>query len=530
MKKILVLIPLVATLAMAQEHPAAVRHELDRVDAVVSSKSGAPFQATWSSLAGYRTPEWFRDAKFGIFVHWGVYSVPAFGNEWYPRNMYLKGSPEFEHHRAVYGMQDKFGYKDFIPQFTADHFDADAWASLFQEAGARYVVEVAEHCDGFPMYASAMTDWNAAKMGPKRDVVSEVAKAVRGHGLHFGVSSHRAEHWWWYNGGMHFPSDVQDSRYAAIYGPAQPVALPGQEGGGDSNSYPDPVHLERWLPPSKEFLDDWLARSAELVDKYHPELIYLDWWINQPSFAPYLQKFAAYYYDESQKSGVGPVLTYKEYAMPENAAMLDIERGKLDQLRLVPWQSDTSVSIKSWGYVSGDHYRTARSLIGDLVDIVSKNGNLLLNVGPRADGTIPDEARAVLLQIGAWLKVNGEAIYGTRPWKFFGEGTTKVATGSMQENTGEPFTNADIRFTAHGETLYAIALGRPEENSFVIHTLYKGTPYLPAPVAEVMLLGAAAPVKWEQGEHGLAIHLPAGAAEEAAYVFRIRYAGADGAR
>ena len=241
-------------------------------------------------------------------------------------------------------------------------------------------------------------------------------------------------------------SDVKDARYAGIYGPAAPLTLPADHVAGA----PNPSHLERWLPPSRAFLEDWLARSTELVDKYHPEFIYFDWWINQPAFAPYLKRMAAYYYDQAAARKQGPVLTYKHEAFPANAALLDIERGKLDALRLQPWQSDTSVSIKSWGYVRDDDYRTAGSLLTDLIDVVSKNGNLLLNVGPRSDGTIAAEIQDVLLQMGAWLGVNGEGLYGTRPWVLYGEGPTNAPAG--REEVNRSYTPADLRFTIKGDT------------------------------------------------------------------------------
>jgi alpha-L-fucosidase len=250
-------------------HAQAERSQLARVGA--GTQTG-PFRANWDSLAAYRVPDWFRDAKFGIFIHWGVYSVPAFGNEWYSRNMYVQGSPAFAHHAATYGPQSKFGYKDFIPMFRAEHFDAKDWVDLFAEAGARYVVPVAEHCDGFAMYDSSLTDWDAAKMGPHGDIVGELAAATHRQGLHFGVSSHRAEHWWWYGAGMTFDSDVRDPRYAGLYGPAKPMALSGDAAAKE----PDPDHLERWLPPDPAFLNDWLARSSELVDKYHPDFRLVD--------------------------------------------------------------------------------------------------------------------------------------------------------------------------------------------------------------------------------------------------------------
>jgi alpha-L-fucosidase len=499
--------------AYAQQTPMNVQRQLARVDA--AARTG-PFRADWDSLAGYRVPDWFRDAKFGIFMHWGVYSVPAFGNEWYSRNMYVEGSAAFKHHIATYGPQSKFGYKDFIPMFRAEHFDANAWLDLFAQAGARYVVPVAEHCDGFAMYDSSLTDWDAAKMGPKRDVVGELEAATRSHGLHFGVSSHRAEHWWWYDGGMKFDSDVRDPRYAGLYGPAQPMALPGE----DDSKEPDPDHLERWLPPDKAFLDDWLARSTEIVTKYHPDFLYFDWWIGQPAFQPYLQRFAAYYYDAAASRRQGVVLTYKGYDFPENAATLDIERGKLDTLRLLPWQTDTSVSIHSWGYANNDEYRSAKSLVDELIDVVSKNGNLLLNVGPKSDGTIPEQARAILLEMGAWLKTNGEAIYGSRPWLVYGEGPTKV-TGTAKNSDQQQFTAEDIRFTTHNGALYAIALGWPADNELRIRSLARGLPYLKGPVCGVKMLGSDESLSWRQESDGLHIELPKQRPDEPAWTFRI---------
>jgi alpha-L-fucosidase len=315
---------------------------------------------------------------------------------------------------------------------------------------------------------------------------------------------------------MKFDSDVRDPRYAGLYGPAQPMALPGD----DDSKEPDPDHLERWLPPNKAFLDDWLARSSELVTKYHPDFLYFDWWIGQPAFQPYLQRFAAYYYDEAADRRQGVVLTYKGYDFPENAATLDIERGKLDTLRLLPWQTDTSVSIHSWGYANNDEYRSAKSLIDELGDVVSKNGNLLLNVGPKSDGTIPDQARAILLEMGAWLKTNGEAIYGSRPWLVYGEGPTKVS-GTAKNSDQQEFTAEDIRFTTHNGALYAIALGWPASGDLRIRSLARGMPYLKGPVCEVKLLGSDDPVSWRQEPDGLHIELPTQRPNEPAWTFRM---------
>lgn len=460
-----------------------------------------PFKPTWNSLEGYRAPRWFRNAKFGIFIHWGVFSVPAFQNEWYSRNMYVKGSLAYEYQRAVYGPQSGFGYKNFIPKFTMSKFDPKAWAALFKRAGARYVVPVAEHSDGFAEYDCKFTLWNSVRMGPKQDLVGELEKAVHADGMRFGVSSHRAGHWWWFNPGTKYPSDVDDPRYAGLYGPAEPMGLPGSHSPGE----PNPAQLQDWRPPSKAFLQDWLARSTELVDEYHPDLLYFDWWIDQPAFAPYLKRMAAYYYNAAAAHHQSVVLTYKMRAFPPGAAVLDIERGKLNSLRLRPWQTGTSVSLDSWGYVRDDHYRTARSLLTDLIDIVSKNGNMLLNIGPRANGTIPAKVRHILLRMGAWLKVNGQAIYGTRPWVLYGEGPTSAPKG---RDAGQRYTPADIRFTQKHGVLYALGLARPSDGKVLIRVLYAATPYLPGPIAHVSLLGDAAPVRWRQTADGLAVRLP----------------------
>ena len=530
MKAFLLTLTLVATTtAPAQDaHKAAIKRELTRIKAeTASTNRNTPYKANWVSLAKYQTPEWFRDAKFGIFIHWGIFSVPAFGNEWYSRNMYVPGNAAFKHHVATYGPQVSFGYKDFIPMFKAERFDPNAWIDLFVQAGAKYVVPVAEHCDGFAMYASDITPWNAVAMGPKRDVIGELAKATRARGLKFGVSSHTAEHWWWYGTGRTFASDVRDETplTAEFYGPAASMNLPGPDGSHGDEKEPDPDHLEQWLAPNQAWLDNWLARSAELVDKYNPDFFYFDWWIGQPAYKPNLQKFAAYYYDRSAERHQQPVLTYKEESMPANTATLDIERGKLDTLRLLPWQTDTSVSIGSWGFVENDTYRTAESLIQQLMDTVSKNGNLMLNVGPKSDGTIPDRARTILLQMGAWLKVNGEAVYATRPFTVFGEGPTKASGNPTKMNSDiQIYTPQDVRYTVSHDatTLYATELGWPSSHELTLHTLYKGNPYLSAPVCTVSLLGSSGEVPFEVEADGLHLTLPDHAPQEGiAYVFRM---------
>ncbi len=509
--------------ASAQEaedgYESRLREQLGQVDASIAS---GRFKDDWESLRQFRYPEWFRDAKFGIFIHWGPYSVPAFANEWYSRNMYSPGNPAYVYHRNVYGPQSEFGYKDFIPMFRAEHFDADEWMDLFVRAGARYVVPVAEHCDGFAMYATDFSEWDASEMGPKRDVLAELARAARERDLHFGLSSHRAEHWWWYYVGRTFESDVNDPRFAGLYGPAAPMGLPADP----PASYPNPSHLQLWMPPDRAFLDDWLARTSELVDKYHPKLIYLDWWTAAPLFEPYMRKFAAYYYGEAEQKDFGEVaIAYKGGQFAEGTALFDIERGMRDRMSLTPWQSDTSVSIRSWGYVQDDSYRTAKSLIGDLIDIVSKNGNLLLNVGPRADGVIPEEATNVLLEMGAWLEVNGEAIYGSRPFLYFGEGPTRArserAPGETEHAATRSYTPEDFRFTTKDGALYAFGLQYPDDGRAVIKTLYAGTPYLERPIRAIELLGRGK-VRWSQTPEFLEVRLPE-ARDDMPYTLKITF-------
>lgn len=474
-----------------------------------------PYRPDWESLQKYEAPDWYRDAKFGIFIHWGAYSVPAFGSEWYPRMMYVKGSAEYKHHIETYGTQDKFGYKDFIPLFKAEHFDPAAWAELFKKAGAKYVVPVAEHHDGFAMYDSSLSDWTVAKMGPHRDTTGELGKAVRAAGLHFGVSSHRVEHNFFLGPGREIPSDVNDPQYAMLYGPAHKWML---------NSGGTPLNND-FTYVSQAWANDWLARSADLVEKYHPDIVYFDWWIGQALIRPNLTRFAAFYYNSSLKYGdhVG-VINFKDYAMQNHSAVLDIERGQLGDLRTLPWQTDTSVSNKSWGYINDDTFKSPEFIVHQLVDIVSKNGNLLLNIGPRSDGTIPDEVQKVLLEVGAWLDVNGEAIYGTRPWRIYGEGPTKVAAGSFHDTDTLKYTAGDFRFTTKGDVLYVIGLAWPENGEVIIHSLALTAGSDRA--KSVTLLGSDAKVQFDQRADGLHVLLPAQPPAKYAYAMRLSFTGA----
>jgi alpha-L-fucosidase len=449
-----------------------------------------PFAPSWSSLQHYSVPTWFRDAKFGLFIHWGVYAVPAFANEWYSRNMYQPGSREFLHHRETYGEQTRFGYKDFIPRFTAPQFDARKWAELFRRAGARYIVPVAEHHEGFQMYDSALSRWNALQMGPRRDVLGELRAAFADAGLIFGASSHRAEHFWFMDGGRLFDSDVQDEAFRDFYGPAQPGPK---------------EHFDRdECPPDAAFVDDWQRRTQELIDAYRPRVLYFDWWIQQRKFEPALREIAAYYYNRAAEWGTEVVINYKVLGFAKGAAVFGVERGQLSGIQAEPWQTDTSISRSSWCHVEGQEFKPARELITELIDIVSKNGCLLLNVGPRADGSIDPEEERILLEIGAWLAQNGEALYGSRPFRCFGEGPTRAVEGQFSEGKRAGYAPEDLRFTRGAECVYVFALVPPADGELCITAL--GSSAGPERVERVERLGGGA-LQWRRDPDALRVSL-----------------------
>jgi len=458
------------------------------------------YKDNWESLWGHQMPEWMRKGKFGIFIHWGPYCVPSFGNEWYPRNMYIEGTPEYEHHIKTYGVQKDFGYKDFIPMFTAFQFDPRQWAKLFSKAGAKYCVPVAEHHDGFQMYKSEISKWNAYEMGPKRDVLGELFAALEEAGIEAGISSHRVEHWFFMGHGKQFDSDVKEPLVCGdLYWPAMPE--------GDLHD------LFSTPTPTAEFMEDWLIRCCEIVDCYRPKMIFFDWWIQHHAVKPYLRKFTAYYYNQAEEWGEEVTITYKHDAFPFRIATLDMERGKFAQVQPFHWQTDTSIARNSWSWTENNDFKPAQSLICELVDVVSKNGVLLLNVGPKPDGTISEEETEVLLEMGEWLAVNGEAIYETDIWRCSEEGPTKIKEGQFADGEDTSYTSEDIRFTAKGNVLYATVLKWPEAGSVTIKTLAEedvsGVIFFPGGafhgiVKEVTILGHKSP-KWVRDREGLHI-------------------------
>ena len=475
------------------------------------------FEANWESIkANYKDPEWFNKQKFGIFIHWGAYSVPAYGSEWYPRQMYMdtavfnaqlgtgrKGpSKEYLHHRENWGDQKEFGYKDFIPMFKGENFNPDEWIDLFKKAGAKYVIPVADHHDGFAMYKSNTTRWNAYDMGPKRDVLGELFKAGRSKGMIMGASSHFAFNWSFYNKKDHF--DTTDPEYADLY----------SSKGKDLTE-----------PVSEEFKARWWERTVDLIDNYQPDILWFDFYLDIPDFADQRPKIAAYYYNKGIEWGKEVVLQDKNFsheAFPEGTVIYDLERGKLPGIRKLPWQTDTSIGKNSWSYVTNWESKTANEIVDDLVDIVSKNGNLLLNVGPKSDGTIPEDQKEILLQIGDWLKTNGEAIYDTKYWKTFGEGPTEVKKGHHSEGNNQGLSSKDIRFTSKGNKLYAIVLDWPEDGKVNITTLAKNAEFANGvSISNVEVLGSSEKIKWSQTNNGLEVIMPKEKPCDFAYVIAL---------
>lgn len=485
--------------------------------------AAGPFEPAWDSLADNGVPDWYRDAKLGIFIHWGVYAVPAYGNEWYPRRMYLNEVDErrnvnvFQHHLETWGPQKEFGYKDFVPKFTAEKYDPAAWAALFEEAGARYIVPVAEHHDGFSLYPNSYTEWDSTEKGPKRDLIQPLAEAVRAKGMKFGVSSHRAFNYGYFARDESY--DTVDPANFGLYGEDRPDL-----------HFTSGSNLD-WFPQSEEFRADWLARTAELVESYQPDLIWFDFGIGPRQevtsaeanpFAPQLKKFLAYYYNRAKAWGKTGVVNYKHHAIPEDAAVLDLERARLSGMRERFWQTDTSVSFTSWGYVTNHEYKDVGLIVTEFVDIVAKNGCLLLNIGPRADGTIPEEEAEMLRSIGRWLDVNGEAIYGSRPWKTWGEGPTETVEGHLSERRNKPMGAEDIRYMTKGETLYAAALGLADKE-WRMPSLGAGSEHLNGKkIAGVTLLGYDGELEWDQASDGLVVKSPGEGAGEYAYVFKLK--------
>lgn len=511
-----------------------------------ASNGGGLFQASWGSLQAYVAPSWFRDAKFGIWAHWTAQCVPEQG-DWYARAMYMQGKPQYDYHRRTYGHPSKFGFMEIDNMWKAEHWDPDALMRLYKAAGAKYFVALANHHDNFDNYDSAHHAWNSLNVGPRKDIVGGWSKAAREHGLKFGVSNHSAHAWHWFQTAYGYDGEgpLQGVRYDA----ARLTKADGRgkwwEGldpqdlyAGPNMVLPDGLHsaaaVEQWhqqhdeiwmeYPPphNPDFVRRWSLRCKDLLDKYRPDLLYFDD-TGLPLGRAGLD-MAAYFYNANRQWHGGQleaVLNAKNLTPGQRPALVDdIERGESDAIRPLPWQTDTCIG--DWHYsraVFEQHrYKSASTVITRLCDIVSKNGNLLLSIPLRGDGTIDSDERHFLEQLGAWMNVNGEAIFGTRPWRMFGEGPTKVTAGKFGEDHAHDFTADDIRFTTKGDTLFAIALGRPTASHMTLKSLASN---VIGNVDRVEMLGSPTPLRFKRDAAGLTLELPENMPGEHAIAFKI---------
>ena len=475
----------------------------------------------WRSLAQHEeAPEWFRDAKFGIYFHWGVYSVPAYGNEWYPRWMhmkdYVRGDSQnyYQHHLKMYGHPAEFGYHDFVPMFKAEHFDAEEWALLFKAAGARFAGPVAEHHDGFAMWDSDVTPWNVVDMGPKRDITGELAEELRDRGIKLVATFHHARNLQRYRD---MATDEATKEASARF-KFRDSHYPYLEGMPPVSEDPKLKLLYGNLP-EKEWLDRmWLGKLNEVMDRYQPDLIWFDSWLDRIPES-YLQQFCANYLNKAEEWGKEVVITRKQEDMPISSTLEDFEKGRMNRITEACWLTDDTISKGSWCYTEDLEIKPTRMVLHSLIDIVSKNGCLLLNISPKADGTIPEDQKAVLLEMGEWLKVNGEAIYNTRPWTHFGQGPTRIGKGGgfIKEPS---YTPEDIRFTRSKDDLilYVTILGWPGAGKEVTIESIESRHYK---IREISMLGSNEKVEWALTDDGLVLKTPSEAPSEMAVVFRI---------
>jgi alpha-L-fucosidase len=511
-----------------------------------SGASGGPFSPSWDSLiAGYRAPEWFRDAKFGIWAHWSAQCVPEFG-DWYARRMYMQGDPAYRHHLEHYGHPADVGFMEMYPLWKAEKFDPDALLDLYVKAGAKYFVALANHHDNFDTYNSKYHAWNATRIGPKKDIVGLFAKAARNRGLKFGVSNHSAHTWHWFQ--VAYGYDPEGPRRGERYDAFRLTKAMGKgkwwEGldpqelyGGRVMPLPDGIasiaeanawhekHDLVWNenPPAVNpaFAKSWFLRCKDLIDSYRPDLVYFD--NTGLPLGPYGLEIAAHYYNAAIGWHGAPdvVINGKNLPVERRGAIVnDMERGFRADIEPHPWQTDTCIG--DWHYsrplYEADGYKQADYVIHALCDVVSKNGNLLLSIPVRGDGSIDEKETAIVEGIASWMARFAEAIYGTRPWKVAGEGPTVVAAGQFSENQTKSFTAEDIRYTAKAGALYAMTLGKPETDRITLASVKKGQ------VARVEVVGSPAPLAFKQDGGGLHVSLPAGASH--AYGVALKIVGA----
>jgi alpha-L-fucosidase len=510
------------------------------------------FQPTWASLQRYQVPDWYRDAKFGLWAHWGPQCQPERG-DWYARGMYQEGSDQYKYHVEKYGHPSKFGFKDVINEWKAEEWNPDELLALYKKAGAKYFVCLANHHDNFDLYDSKHQPWNSTRLGPKKDLVGGWAKAAKKQGLRFGVSVHAAHTWSWLepaqradkNGplaGVPYDGNVTTANGQGKWWQGyDPQALYAQNHPLSENSQDNGMIHRQWdwgngvTPPSKAYCEKFYNRTIELLDKYEPDLVYFDdtalplWPVSDAGL-----RIAAHMYNTSRQRHGGrneAVINGKILTPEQRKCMVwDIERGQSNQIEPLPWQ--TCTCIGQWHYdrrIYDRHgYKSAQTVVHTLIDVVSKNGNLLVSVPVRGNGSIDEQERAVVEGIAAWMQVNGESIYGTRPWKIFGEGPAQenaaaLSAQGFNEGKGKAFGAQDIRFVTKGEVLYATALGWPTDGQLLITALAVGSPHWPQPVRRVEVLGyTGGPLAFERTAQGLRVTLPTPApAAGLAYAFKI---------
>jgi alpha-L-fucosidase len=503
---------------MGLAFPAASSTRIFGLNAAADLSAG-PFEATRESLAAYRVPEWFHDAKFGIWAHWGPQSAAEAG-DWYARQMYIQGHEQYEYHLKHYGHPSKFGFKDVVQTWKGDKFDPDYLVELYKKAGAKYFVSMGVHHDNFDLWNSKHNRWNAVRMGPKKDVVGLFRQAALKHGLRFGVSDHLWISYKWFATShysdrdgpiMGVPYDGADPKFADLYHDyAELKETP-------------PVKLdwdESWIPESWKL--HWELRIKDLIDQYEPDYVYSDGGIQ---FEQHGLEMVAHLYNQSAKNHGGSVDAVYTSKHPEDCktgtCLLDRERGVLDEIWPDPWQTDTCVG--NWHYKRDIEYKTPKTIIDMLVDIVSKNGNLMLNFPLPNSGMLDDRELKILSAITEWMNVNSEAIYATRPWKISGQ-TAAPATSAQDamfnESKRKPLTAEDVRFTRKGQTLYAFVMGWPEKQA-IIAPLGAATRHATGKIENVELLGFKGKLQWTRADSGLKITLPEKRPSDHAVAFKI---------
>jgi alpha-L-fucosidase len=466
-----------------------------------------PYRPTTESLQRYRYPEWFRDAKFGIWAHWGPQAVPRHG-DWYARRMYQQGDKDYKFHLDHYGHPSRFGYKDIIPLWKAEKWDPEKLMALYKKAGAKYFVSMGSHHDNFYLWDSKIHHWNAVQMGPHKDVVGLWQKAAQKYGLRFGVSEHLAASYTWF----------QPAHSADTSGPYKGVPYDGNE-----PQYADLYHTKAapgdkgWLTSDTGWPKEWFNVVKELVDSYHPDLLYSD---SELPFGVVGRSMLANFYNGNLAYHNGEMTAVYNCKQPSQGMWVqDLERGVQDSISPYPWQTDTSIG--DWFYSMGQEYKSATNILRMLVDIVSKNGNLLINIVQTPEGDLEPDMLNTLDDIGKWTAINGEGIYGSRPWKIFGEhpaGAT-VKAGNFNEDRIK-YTAEDIRFTTNGNKLYAFLLDVPASD-IRIRSLGKRSEWNTQRIRSVVLLGGSEKLKWRQENDALVIKRPASLPDWKVLCFRI---------